>query len=180
MPVGGFIFERALGWETLCQPMGIEPPSFEAFFEAEHDRLFRALCLITGNRHEAEEVMQDAFLSLWERWDRVGSLEDPVGYLYRTAMNGFRKRYRRAAVALKKALVSARREPDFEAVEARDLVVKALGTLTPRQRACIVLTDLLDYSSEEAGVILGVSASTVRVLTSRARAAMRRSLGGTV
>jgi DNA-directed RNA polymerase specialized sigma24 family protein len=61
--------------------------SFEEFFEEHHRRLFSALCAATANRHEAEEVMQEAFLKLWERWDRVSGLEDPVGYLYRTAMN---------------------------------------------------------------------------------------------
>ena len=42
--------------------------SFEDFFEQTHQRLFGGLCLITGNRHEAEEVMQDAYLKVWERW----------------------------------------------------------------------------------------------------------------
>jgi RNA polymerase sigma-70 factor, ECF subfamily len=40
-----------------------------------------------GNRAEAEELAQDAFLKVWERWDRVADIEEPVGYLYRTAMN---------------------------------------------------------------------------------------------
>src|SRR5207249_2647958 len=76
--------------------------NFEAFFEAEHLRMFRALWLLTRSRHEAEELMQDAFLKVWERWDRVSGLSDPEGYLYRTAMNLFRSRLRRAAVALRK------------------------------------------------------------------------------
>ena len=54
---------------------------FEDLVRAESARLFRALYLITGNRHESEEIMQDAFLALWERWDRVGSMDDPTGYL---------------------------------------------------------------------------------------------------
>src|SRR5438874_8789087 len=44
---------------------------FESFFLAHHLRLFRALWLMTRNRHEAEEIMQDAFLRVWERWERV-------------------------------------------------------------------------------------------------------------
>jgi len=48
-------------------PVG--PVSFEAFFEAEHERLFRALYLVTGNAQEAEELMQDALVAVWERWD---------------------------------------------------------------------------------------------------------------
>ncbi len=43
---------------------------FDVFFEEEGDRLFKALYFVTGNRHDAEELTQDAFLKLWERWDR--------------------------------------------------------------------------------------------------------------
>ena len=57
-----------------------EPLAFETFFETEARTLFRRLCIVTGNAAEAEEVVQDAFLALWERWDRVGGLEDPTGY----------------------------------------------------------------------------------------------------
>ena len=60
---------------------------FAEFFERHHVRLYRAMWLVTRNRHEAEELMQDAFVRLWERWDRVRSLPDPEGYLYRTALN---------------------------------------------------------------------------------------------
>jgi DNA-directed RNA polymerase specialized sigma24 family protein len=46
-------------------------PEFEAFFEREKERLFQALCLVTRNRFEAEELAQYAFLSVYERWDRA-------------------------------------------------------------------------------------------------------------
>ena len=75
--------------------------SFEEFFDAERARLFGALSVMTGNRHEAEEIMQDAFLRLWERWERVSAMDEPVGFLYRTAMNLYRKRLRRGAVAVR-------------------------------------------------------------------------------
>jgi DNA-directed RNA polymerase specialized sigma24 family protein len=57
-------------------------------------------------------------------------------------------------------------------------VVRALGTLTPRERAALVLVDLLDMTSEDAAKALGVRASTVRVLAGRARAALRDRIGG--
>ncbi len=41
--------------------------------------------------------MQDAFLKLWERWDQIHTIEDPTGYLFRVALNGFRMRRRHAA-----------------------------------------------------------------------------------
>lgn len=53
------------------------------------------------------------FLKLWERWDRVSALEDPTGFLFRTAMNVFHNRARRTVVAARKALGLADRGDDF-------------------------------------------------------------------
>jgi RNA polymerase sigma-70 factor (ECF subfamily) len=154
-----------------------EPLSFEAFFQAEARTLFRRLCAVTGNSAEAEEIMQDAFLALWERWDRVDEIQDPTGYLYRTAMNVFRKRGRRAALALRRTLSLAADPSPFSEIDEQQDVVAALAELTPRQRAALVLTDVMDFSSEEAGRALGVTAGTVRGLASRARETLRRQVG---
>lgn len=154
-----------------------EPLSFEAFFEDEARTLFRRLCAITGNAAEAEEIMQDAFLALWERWGRVSRLDDPTGYLYRTALNGFRRRRRRAGLALRRTVSLAPEVAPFSEIDEQQDVVTALATLTPRQRAALVLTDVMGYSSEEAGRALGVTAGTVRGLASRARENIRRNLG---
>jgi RNA polymerase sigma factor (sigma-70 family) len=149
---------------------------FETFFELHHLRLFRALWLVTRNRHEAEELMQDAFLGVWERWDRVASLHDPEGYLYRTAMNLFRSRLRRAAVAIRKRTHQLPADDELAAVEEREAVVRALAPLTPGQRAAIVLMDVLGLSSEQAGKALGVKPGTVRVQAARGRAILKREL----
>ena len=150
--------------------------SFEEFFEREKAGLYGALCLVTRNRHEAEELTQDAFVRMLERWDRVGSMEDPRGYLYRTAMNAFRSRYRRAVLVGKRSIGVIRPDDEMAAVDARDATVRALATLSPRQRAAVVLTDLLDFPSEEAAKMLGIRASTVRMHTSRAHAALKATM----
>ena len=93
--------------------------SFEDFYEIEQRGLFGALCLITGDRQEAEELKQEAFLKVWERWDLVQSLESPTGYLYRTAMNEFRMRRRRFKVAARKMLQARSAGDAFEVAEAR-------------------------------------------------------------
>ena len=147
--------------------------SFEEFYEANQQRLFVAICLVTGNRHEAEEVMQDAFLRVFERWDRVSGLDDPASYLFRAAMNVFRNRYRRAKLAVRRTLTAAQATDDLAAVETRDEVVRLMRELIPQQRAAVLLTAILGYSSEEAGRMLRMKASTVRVLTARARAEMK-------
>jgi RNA polymerase sigma-70 factor (ECF subfamily) len=154
-----------------------EPRSFEDFFEAESPALFLRLCLITGNRHEAEEVMQDAFLTVFERWDRVRDMEDPTGYLYRTAFNASRRRARRAALAVRRAFGLAPAVDEFAAADDRQVVSQALVRLTRRQRTALVLTELLGYGSQDAGTMMGVRASTVRALATQGRSKMRDVLG---
>ena len=150
---------------------------FEDLVHAEHAGLYSALCLIIRDRGEAEDVMQEAFLKVWERWDRVQGMEDPTGYLYRTALNLHRKRMRRASVAIRRAVGLGPSRDSLADVETRDAVVRALGALPPRQRESVVLVDLLDYSSEEAGELMGIAAATVRVLASHGRAALRENAG---
>ena len=153
-----------------------ENPSFERFFDAERTRLFGALAVMSGNQAEAEEVMQDAFLKVWERWDRVSAMESPEGFLYRTALNVYRKRLRRAAIAARKATTLLPEDDALGGVETRDEVARLLRSLTQREREAIVVTAYLGYSTEEAGELLGIRANTVRVLTSRARATLRRQV----
>jgi RNA polymerase sigma-70 factor (ECF subfamily) len=150
--------------------------SFETFYDAESRTLFRRLWLVTGNRGEAEELMQDAFLKVWERWEQVGAMEDPVGYLYRTAMNLFRKRYRRALLAIRRTIGLAPSRDDFADADDRDSVRRVLSTLPPRQRAALVLTEMLGFSPVDAGRALGVQASTVRSLSHQGRASFRRAM----
>lgn len=152
--------------------------SFEEFFAAEHDRLYRALCLVTRNRHEAEEIMQDAFMGMWARWDRISSdVDDPTAYLYRSAMNAFRRRRRRAELAARKAIRLIPIDDSIQRVEEEEAIVQALAALTPKQRAAIVLTNYLDFTAEEAGGFLGLSPGAVRTLASRGRAELRRQAG---
>lgn len=154
--------------------------SFHRFVEDESASLYGALRLLTRDRNEAEDLMQEALLKVWERWEHVHALEDPTGYLYRTAMNLHRKRLRRAAVVVRHAIMPRPPRDELDEVESRDLVLRTLATLTPRQRMSLVLTDLLDYSSEDAGRSMGVKAATVRVLASQGRAALRDSMGGEI
>ena len=149
------------------------PPSFEELFLDEHDRLYRALYFVTGSSADAEELMQEAFLKLWERWDRIDTIDDPVAYLFRTALNGFRMRARHARVAARKVLPAAGARDPFDDVEVREDVRRMLRGITPRQRTAIVLTEIFGYSSEQAAQIMRIRPTTVRVLASQGRAALR-------
>lgn len=153
-------------------------PAFEGFYAANERRLFRALYVVTGDRHEAEDVMQTAFCKVWERWDRVGRLDDPAGYLFRTAFNTQRSAARRAVRVARRAVQSLPGPPpavpDEPATlaELRDSAARALNALTHRQRQAVVLTALLGFSRQEAAAIMEIRPATVRVLVSQARAVL--------
>jgi RNA polymerase sigma-70 factor (ECF subfamily) len=150
---------------------------FDSFFEEEHERLFKALYFVTGNRHDAEELMQDAFMKLWERWGAIHTIEDPTAYLFRVALNGFRMRRRRAAMAIRKVVPVPESRDEYLDAEMRADVRALLLGVTPRQRAALLLVDLLGYPAEQAARILRVRPSTVRALATKGRRALRATEG---
>ena len=140
-----------------------DTPAFEVFFEGERHRLLRALYLLTGNVEEAQEVLQDAYVAVWERWDR-------------SALNRYRSGLRRTARAARRAVGRAHGGDLFAAADERVVLAQALARLTPRRREAIVLTELLGYGSAEAGRIMGIADVTVRRLAQDARAELRTAL----
>jgi DNA-directed RNA polymerase specialized sigma24 family protein len=90
-------------------------------------------------------------------------------------MNLFRNRYRRALLAARRGVGITRLDDAFEAVDDRHVAMQALSSLAPRQRAAIVLTEVLRYTAEEAGSMLGIRAATVRALHFQARSALKNS-----
>jgi RNA polymerase sigma-70 factor (ECF subfamily) len=165
--------EQAAKWNDARQMTVDRPASFEEFFHLERDRLFRVMFVITKNRQEAEDLSQEAFVRVWERWDTIGAMENPIGYLHRAAMNLFRSRYRRALLAARRGIGIAAEEDAYEAIDDRLVALQALGSLASRQRAAIVLTEVLQYTAEEAGSMLGIRAATVRALHFQARSALK-------
>jgi DNA-directed RNA polymerase specialized sigma24 family protein len=115
---------------------------------------------------------------VWRRWKRVETADSPAGYLYTTAFNAFRNRLRTTSRAAR-ALIKPTADSDpSEAVDDRSTVLGALRGLPARTRAAVVLTELLGYSSDEAGQILRVRASSARSLATHGRADLRRRFGG--
>jgi RNA polymerase sigma-70 factor (ECF subfamily) len=167
---------------AMAEPVatGVEAPTFEGSFHLHHEPLLRVLYLATGDRHEAEDLAQEPFVRMFERWDRVRGLEDPRGYLYRTALNLRRSRLRRLAIAARR-LAGGRADVASDPAETageRDELRRALATLPDGQREALVLSEWLEMTDAEAGAVLGISAGAVRVRLTRARAAMRRELRG--
>jgi RNA polymerase sigma-70 factor (ECF subfamily) len=153
------------------------PRDFHTFFEDEHRGLLKALYFVTGDRAEADDQMQEAFLKLWERWDRIDTIRDPRAYLFRIAFNGSKMRARSAARAAARALPVVAMRDAYDDADIREDVRRMLRSLTPRQRAALVLLDLYGYGSEDAARVMGIRPSTVRALATQGRAALRATGG---
>ena len=160
--------------DVVRLPVAERPSDFSAFFAEEHRGLLKFLYFVTGNRADAAELMQDAFLRLWERWDRIDRIDDPKAYLFRVALNGSRMRARAAIRAARRLVVAASPSDPFDEVNLREDVRKMLLSLAPRQRAALVLLDMYGYGSDAAARIMGVRPSTVRALASQGRAVLRK------
>ena len=105
-------------------------------------------------------------------------MESPTGYLFRTAMNLHRSRLRQLKLRSRKQIDGGRARDGFAEVEDRDELRRLIATLPLGERQAVALVEVLGMSAEEAGQILNVEAVSVRVRLSRARAHLRRRVGG--
>ena len=146
-------------------------------YEACYVRLVAVVGAIGGDRHQAEEAVQEAFVQLIGKWSTVGGYDDPEAWLRRVALGVLSNRRRKVRNGLR-ALWRHGRPPDDDgptgdAVDVR----RALAALTRPQRAVIVLHHYVGLSVEEIARELNVPAGTVKSRLSRARAALVPLLG---
>jgi RNA polymerase sigma factor (sigma-70 family) len=145
---------------------------FTDLFEAESRRLGKAMYLLTGDRAEAEDLAQEAFVRVYERWNTVGAMDSPAGYLYRVALNLWHRQARRLRRLPGLPAGTGAMDPAVS-VEARSEVIRLLLALSPEQREAVVLVEWLGLTAEEAGRALGIDPSSVRGRIHRARLALR-------
>jgi RNA polymerase sigma-70 factor (sigma-E family) len=156
---------------------------FTEFVRAHQGDLLKTAWLLCGDRHQAEEMVQQALVRTYSRWPHVRQ-RDPLGYA-RKALANLRIdhwRRRRREVLVPPDDVGPDSTPVHGRAEAgdrtgdRDQLVRALSTLTPRQRRVVVLRHFLDLSEAEVADDLGVSPGTVKSTASRAMAQLRSVL----
>jgi RNA polymerase sigma-70 factor (sigma-E family) len=132
------------------------------------------------DRDDAEELVQEAFVRVYAGWDRLRDPADPLPYLRQVVVNLARSRGRHAAVVRRHAVHLALTTPAAEdtalAGEPRRAVLAALRALPRRQRECVTLRYLLECSTEETALAMGVSAGTVKTHLHRGLAALEVTL----
>ncbi|MCW2759809.1 MAG: subfamily polymerase sigma-24 factor [Marmoricola sp.] len=144
---------------------------FRAYVDGTSGRLLRLSFLLVGDRHAAEDLLQDVLERLYVRWPKV---QDPDAYARRALANAATNRWRSRARRPETALLA---HHDVAAPETapsrRDELVVALGQLPNGQRAVIVLRYLEDLSVEQVAAVLGCSTGTVKSQTARALPRLR-------
>ncbi len=135
--------------------------------------LLRTAVLLTGDHHRAEDLVQEALTKVALRWRRL-AVGNPEGYarqvIVRDNISWWRKR--RHEVVTDRSPQVAVPDPS-SASDRRMLLDAALASLTPRQRAVVVLRYYEDRSEAQTAEIMGISAGTVRSQASRALAKLR-------
>jgi len=166
--------------QTVADAPPEQDLDFESFFRREHPRIFRLAYLLTGDRAEAADIAQEAMARALERWDRVGAMASPGGYVVRIAVHLHHHRLRRLGLRRREEAGARAPVPGDElasAVAARSDVMRVLLALPAGQRQALVLTEWLGMDSAEAGRAMGIRPSSVRARVHRARAAFREQLG---
>jgi RNA polymerase sigma-70 factor (sigma-E family) len=155
--------------------------AFVGFVRANSESLFRTACLLTGSKTAAEDLLQETLAKLYGQWERVERVEAPLAYVRRCLNNMFvtsMRRARRDEVSVAEPPdLWLRAGPDFADVVAnRELIWQLLDSLTPRQRAAVVMRHLHDLSDEDIGNSLDCRPASVRSLLSRAMISMRAEM----
>jgi RNA polymerase sigma-70 factor (sigma-E family) len=164
----GMVRDRARGDRTEA--------SFEEFVQGRSAAFARLAYLLTGDRHDAEDLVQTAFARIAARWHRVG---DPEAYarrvLYTQAVSWLRVVRRRRGEVLTGAPPETGRtgpgDPDL-----RIVLAQALAKLSPKQRAVLVLRFYEDRSEVETAELLSVHVGTVKSQTRLALRKLREQL----
>jgi RNA polymerase sigma-70 factor (sigma-E family) len=142
---------------------------FTAYFASRSGALRGTAYLLCGDWHRAEDLVQNTFVKLYRSWHRIAAHEAMDAYarqvLVRTYLDenrrGFFFRERVVAEHLESAV------PSGAGPEDRLVLLNALASVPPRQRAVLVLRFWEDMSVEETARALGCTAGTVKSQTSR-------------
>ncbi|VTR77107.1 RNA polymerase sigma-E factor [Cellulomonas hominis] len=152
---------------------------FAAFMTTAAPALARTAWLLCGDAHQADELVQQALVRTYLAWPRARE-RDPLAYARRVLANlriDTWRRRRREVLVDPVDLPHGAAPSGADRQADRDQLVRALATLSARQRRVVVLRHLEGLSEAEVADDLGVSVGTVKSTASRALARLRDSLG---
>jgi RNA polymerase sigma-70 factor (ECF subfamily) len=155
--------------------------AFEQIMRMHEKQVLSTALRLLGNREDAQDAAQEAFLRLHRSLGRLGEVQEAGAWLYRVTVNLcndlHRARRRTQTVALtgpEPVSVSPDPEAAWRDSERWRLVEQALATLPEKERAAVVLRDVQGLSTREVAGILGSSETTVRSQISVARVKLKK------
>ena len=154
--------------------------AFRGYVTARSGALLRTAYLLTGNRADAEDLLQTALAKTYLAWDRIREQEALDGYVRRVMVNTQTSFWRRRRVDERPSGELPEGPPGRDAtadLDLHDALWTALTGLPAKQRAAVVLRYYEDLSEAETARVLGVSVGTVKSTTSRALAKLRDDTG---
>ena len=149
-------------------PEGAGVGGFDDLFHAERVPMTRLAYLLVGSEAVAEEVVQDAFAQVYERWER---LDRPGGSLRTCVVHGARRAGKRRSRELR----VVHEPPTHAALDARELL-DALSRLRPEWRAVVVLRFYGDMTQDEIAEVLDMRVGTVKSALHRALGQLREEI----
>lgn len=164
--------------ETPAPPFGAEA-QVTALYQAHATGLARLAMLMLGDQSAAEDVVQDAFLGLYRRWDKLSNPDRALTYARSSVLNGCRDVLRRRARRIPAALLEPNAAPAEASVllaEEHREVLAALRRLPDRQREAVVLRYCLGMPEDEVSQAMNVSRGTVKSTSHRGLAALAKIL----
>jgi RNA polymerase sigma-70 factor (sigma-E family) len=156
----------------------VERDEFTAFVAAVRPALRRTATFLTGEPHDAEDLVQDTLIAVFRRWDQLRDQSTAGGYARRAMVRIFISD-RRHVRWHREVLRAPQDLPDRVAGEPSDAdttLGRILAMLPPRQRAVVVLRFFHDQSVATTAEILGCAPATVRSQSTRALRAARKVL----
>nr|MDT0662756.1 SigE family RNA polymerase sigma factor [Micromonospora sp. DSM 115978] len=155
-----------------------DPDSFDEFYRATSPRLLGYAIALTGNRAEAEDIVQEAYARAWRQWRTLVGHPSPEAWVRLVTSRLTTDRWRRLH-GLRNTL--ARRGPVADVTDAPGedtvLLVGALRQLPTHHRRALALHYLYDLSVDQIATELTVPAGTVKSWLSRGRASLAAILG---
>jgi RNA polymerase sigma-70 factor (sigma-E family) len=162
-----------------CPAVSDADTAIETLYVAHWDQLVRLSVLLVRDQGQAEEVVQDAFVELHRRWERIDDPDRAPAYLRQTVVNRSRSALRHRGVVQRHLArqhqldVAPGADEPVLADSRRRSVLDALQRLPRRQREVLALRYYLDLSEAEIAETLGISRGAVKSHASRGTAALR-------
>ncbi len=148
------------------------------FVAARWHPLARTAYLLTGDVHEAEDLVQTTMVRMHRHWTRIERRDAPQAYARTVLVHLATSSWRRRRRMLPTEVLPERTAVDEVArSDERDALLAACRTLPPRMRAVLVLRCFEDLTEAQTAQALGVSTGTVKSQTSKALARLRAVLG---